>query len=675
MIKTLKRVMSAIAVIFLSALLLLCGGGAFAASADTAGGVRAAYEQSNVWDNLQGATIGGNAFNADDYPASANGKPQLISLVEFCYSIFPEKQGDFGLYIYVYNPQETELDTRARRGSIKFSFGDSSYDSYDLDFLNYSTAEGYGHRFYKFRVVLSSSQRQRILSQSSDTRVYNVSVFTLATASNNLSLATGYKCAQTYTYTGFAPGYGSDQAGGDTLSCIVNGFDKYAELDVKHTVYRPKGDYFEGKQSQLNSCYFRVPEKYFTDYGELSQIVCEWYEYITQPMLVTESDYLYKQFYSLHGADVINFNPDMYFLLFMLGNKDTAWLGPDVTGYKGYFSNYPVFDDFYKVSFPYIEVRDMEKDEVRYDNFAATFYTGKDKSYKERSVSSEELTQQLQANTKVLGGPLINGRYSEALFTGYVNPHHTRGYNKKTIKKDDLLDIFWNVTTKNFWQSAFGGYDVETIYDAVKAIVTLSDDDLAGSDDEIAMRLYVSAGDVADIKSEYAKAKENGERLVLFRFGESDYYSIRTVDSYCSTDTNNADFVLVKDCAEKNRDGKYTGYAAQETVYLDFDIISLWFTADNVETEIPAVASPTDAIGGLTPPLEENYHNEGSKAGIIIAVVVVVVIALVLLISWIVRKNREERPAKPPKERKPRNERPKKERRRDKPDKTQKEKK
>ena len=43
-----------------------------------------------------------------------------------------------------------------------------------------------------------------------------------------------------------------------------------------------------------------------------------------------------------------------------------------------------------------------------------------------------------------------------------------------------------------------------------------------------------------------------------------------------------------------------------QTVYLDFDVISLTFTDENaVEVVIPVVSSPTDAIGGIDPPLAE----------------------------------------------------------------------
>ena len=633
--KALKRIIHIIIAAFLCVVTVICGQGNLSAFADTTDGIRAAYENTNVWDNLQGSIIGGNAFDIEDYPHNENGKPQMISFVEFCYSLYSDKQDDFGLYVYIYNPQDTAFDTNTERNKIQFRCGNLKSAKYTLDFLNYSNKAGYEGRFYKFRIRLSLNERNSILKAlNENSRVYEITEVELVVK----GVVTSYPCGTKYIYAGYVKGYGSELAESDSLICTVDGFDKYVELDVKHTVYRPQGDYYEGKQSQLNSCYFRVPEKYFTDYGELTKIACEWYEYITKPMLVTQTDYLYQRLYNLHGDSVSNFSSDVDFLIMSLSNTDTSWFGKSTHG-LGWTSDVENYDDSYWAWVGFlnlVHVTDAVDPVLRFDNFAGVFYTGRDKSYKDRYVTSEELHEQLLANSEILGAPYLTERYSEKLFTEYVNGDHVRGYNKKEIKKDDFFDIFWNVTTKSMWQTIFGGYDVETIYDSVKAIITLTDTDLNGTDEEIAKRLYVSQGDVKSIKSEYSKAVSRGERLVLFRFGESDYYSIPCVESYCST-TDGSDDNLVKACAKAWLDGDYTAYMAQETVYLDFDIISLWFTADGVETEIPVAMSPMDVISGLAPPLDEDYHNEKEKGILALIFAVVAVIVLIALILLVVK--------------------------------------
>lgn len=629
--KTIKRLTYIIIAALLCVVTVICGQFKLSAFADTTDGIRAAYENTNVWDNLQGSTIGGNAFNIEDYPHNENGKPQMISFVEFCYSCYSDKQDDFGLYIYVYNPQDLAFDTKTERNKIQFRCGNLQSAKYTLDFLNYSNKAGYEGRFYKFRIRLSLNERNSILkSLNENSRVYEITEIELVFKGN----VTAYSCGTKYTYSGYVKGYGSELAESDTLSCMVDGFDKFIELDVKHTVYRPQGDYFEGKQSQLNSCYFRIPEKYFTDYGELSKIACEWYEYITKPMLVTQTDYLYQQLYNLHGDSVKNFDARMAFLLISLSNTDTSWFGKETHG-LGWTANIEMKDKYSWIFQGSVE--DAIDPAIRFDNFAAVFYSGSNKSYKDRYVTSTELQNQLLANSEILGAPYLTERYSEKLFTEYVNRDHKRGLNKKEIKKDDLFDVFWTETVKGMWQNIFGGYDVNTIYDSVKAILTLNDTDLSGSDEEISKRLYVSQGDIKSIKAEYSKAVSRNERLVLFRFGESDYYSIPCVEAYCSSSTDKADDKLAKDCYDDWHDGNYTAYISQETVYLDFDIISLWFTADGVETEIPVVHTPTDVISGLTPPLDENYHNNKEKSILAVIFAIVAVFILVGLIYVVVK--------------------------------------
>ncbi len=82
---------------------------------------QANYESTNVLDNLNGSTIGGKTFDIVDYPHDDNGRPQIISFVEFCYSYYADKQADYGLYVYVYNPQDIAFDMATERNKIQFT--------------------------------------------------------------------------------------------------------------------------------------------------------------------------------------------------------------------------------------------------------------------------------------------------------------------------------------------------------------------------------------------------------------------------------------------------------------------------------------------------------------------------------------------------------------------------
>ena len=80
-----KRFLYALLSLVLCVVTVFCGQVTLSAYATTDESVQATYENTNVLNNLKGATIGGKEFNLADYPHNSDGKPQVISFVEFCY--------------------------------------------------------------------------------------------------------------------------------------------------------------------------------------------------------------------------------------------------------------------------------------------------------------------------------------------------------------------------------------------------------------------------------------------------------------------------------------------------------------------------------------------------------------------------------------------------------------
>lgn len=152
--------------------------------------------------------IGGQPFDLEDWQYNERGKMQIISFVEFCYSFYEAKQDDFGLYIYVYNPQGLAVNTSSELNKIQFTYGSNAgYAKYPLEFLNYSTEAGYEGLFYKFKISLTPSQKKSILSGvEQNARVYTVTGFEVSVGGS----VTEYAVGSTYTYSGFSEGYGSE---------------------------------------------------------------------------------------------------------------------------------------------------------------------------------------------------------------------------------------------------------------------------------------------------------------------------------------------------------------------------------------------------------------------------------------------------------------------------------
>lgn len=587
------------------------------------GGIAEEYERSNVLDDLKGSRIGGKEFDPKDYASVAGKETQVLALVEFCYSSDPERQSDFGLYLYVYNPQKIRFQNNPQTNKANLSFGNSErYDKYPLQFLNASGAEGYEELFYKYKILLSEAQKKTALGQlSASERSYHLSEIELAAEGAGTASAIGVE--KSFYYKGFVEGYG-DGAGLTSQEEAL----EVLPLKVHHTTYRPMGDYHNGKQSQLNSCYFRMPEKYFAENGRIKSIECEWYEYNTKPILVTQDPYLYEKLHALHGGSNQSFSEDQNFLIMAWGNEDVDPVGGKAAVYLMYFSDVDVSGHF--VTWDWDDWRIMEGgiDEEGYvDSFSAVFYAAD--SYEERFVSSEELEDAFRENSEILQGEQVNG-FSLSLFTEYLNLNvgHTIGYNKKTIGKDEQFTTFWERTTKSLWQEWFGGYDVETFEDKYRAFVTSKDEDfdLTGTDEQISKRLGINVGDVADFKKEYDLAQRNDERLVLFRFSAGDYFAAPCTESYKPSSSDSGD--LVDDVDVKYIRKEYTSYVAIEPVFLGFDIISVTVLNDLEEFTIPVVMSPQNVFPPVSPPLKEDYHT-GCTTPTVFKIVLTVLVAIV----------------------------------------------
>lgn len=102
---------------------------------------------------------------------------------------------------------------------------------------------------------------------------------------------------------------------------------------------------------------------------------------------------------------------------------------------------------------------------------------------------------------------------------------------------------------------------------------------------------------VSDVERLRAAYETEDEVLVLFRFATSDYYAEEAdLIDYSQSSFGNA----------RIRQGE--AYIAQESVFLNFDVIQLTFNDSGDMTIIPVVANPIDIIDPITPP--PDFSNE-----------------------------------------------------------------
>ena len=577
-----KRFLYVLLTAVLCVVTVLCGQGNLSAFADTADSVQKVYESTNVLNNLKGSTIGGKEFDLEDYPHNSNGKPQIISFVEFCYSYYAEKQADYGLYVYVYNPQDVAFDMSTVRNKIQLTYGaKQSYSKYVLEFINYSTEAGYEGRFWKFKVKLTDGHRSEILREvEENNRVYKISGIELSVKSN----VTEYPCGQTYTYKGYALGYGSELATSDTLSCNVDGFVKQLSLDVRSTYYRPKGSNGSAnKQDTLHSVYFSVPNAIIDEYGEMTAVHATWLNAYTAPIFVSGNRDYYNEFMKVVGQEV---SGDY---AFHTNGQGRYWGGFYFAKYSHGYNYSGTENDLSKLKYAFY----AENGDADTYTLPAELLIGDSKSNKKGWF---------ETYSEKFGGTKVNNRYSAELFDKVDSE-----FTDVNITDKDTFKLTSVTTSQNLWQKMWGTSTSYTNTYNMSAIQKVTQDDIdnALSASEFCDDFFIAESDYNDFRDYVKAAKNKKETVYLFRYYQSEYFAVELVEGKYKTGLH---METIGDMTRPVYGTYFTdtdtnAYLCQMWVQLDFDIIDLTFTKDGVETVIPVIMSPMDIVADATPPL------------------------------------------------------------------------
>lgn len=126
--------------------------------------------------------------------------------------------------------------------------------------------------------------------------------------------------------------------------------------------------------------------------------------------------------------------------------------------------------------------------------------------------------------------------------------------------------------------------------------VTSEDIAMASSVKGFCSAHYIDDGDYDEFRAFVSRSEANNETTYLFRYQQTEYVSNEATE-----------YERIKDKAMFGDFGSYkaidtNAYFAQEWVQLDFDVIDLTFTKNDVKTVIPVVMSPIDIAADVTPP-------------------------------------------------------------------------
>lgn len=617
------------AIAFSAALAFSTNVSALSAFADD--GVKAlALDNTDVLNDL-------SDINFDELAQASLTEIRVLRFME--YGFTTANDDAYGLYVYLYNPLGLELSGRAGAhvANVATEYDEKgepvAYENVTLKLLDTSARAGTG-TFHKLRIVgdvvdelYDHARTSQLNEQERRYDVAGVQLWQKGFASGDLdaslstvgadlgAIKTGvkdYDVGMTYTFTGFAQGYGPGASKASTLKCSYTELATI-ELDLQHTNYRAGAGATSLYQDEINSVYFSIPEEVFAAYGDLTAISAEWYEYKTQPILITTDPNAYGALDDFIGKDLSEFDnpPDWRILwdLQMISNVDGIPIIPYFKAGKTYnVAKDITLKDFYN----YSEIRTKGAEMV--SRFDWLFDAAKD--HPDLKISRAEIENYAGWYTKKFGGETVAGagqEYSAALFASEIdadrqqyltNPEDKRGHMQMTIRADDkknLIEDRWS--SMSFWNKLgvlFGWVENAGYTEKYDPIVTYTEEEYRAakedpSDADFCKKLLISEEDYkggdgknnATSFAEYADAAfKKNHRLVLFRFAQTQYYSSAAVFDYMGN----------KELSDID------GYVSQKTCFLNFDVISLTFEKEGVQTILACVADPIDIFNGTTPP-------------------------------------------------------------------------
>ena len=497
---------------------------------------------------------------------------------------------DYGIYFYIYNPEGTAFETGTGDNTVNMAISFNAagepdgYANLSLTFIDRTD----DHRYYKFRLTDAELMYEYAKSYSSQRgcRRYDVAGMQLLPYDENLPH--DYATPATYTYTGYAKGYGDDVFAESTLECVYTERKVIQLGNLQHTYYHYPQD--TENFAEMKTVYFSIPNEVLDYYGALYSIQAEYYEYDLQPAVVVESDNVYNEFEQYIGVTLPD--PDVNDLeyLFYVSEIENGATVPITV--EWYYGNYV---GAWLNAFPGSQPC---------DKLILLFNSPGDVD--EYTISQNALLNAMEEYTEEFGQGNAYGGFNDDLFLS-----DSAGYGGATqidISGDDLFDLEGFDTgneLENFFWKLFYGYDNPPIQD-IDPIYPVQERDLYLSD--ISNELYIAPQDEADFIVYCKEQMEHDRTVYMFRYKVDDY-----VDKQAWVTPTNGDYWVVDEPAS----------ARYVTVDLGFDIISLGFKTDKGLTIVPVVSDPINVIPDLEPG-KEILDNTNDVSWLTIVLVLVI---------------------------------------------------
>lgn len=612
-IRTLVTLLVFVTLAFLSFQIISSGLVAYAGDKDLK------FDNTSILEDLYGSKDEqGNEFDLSNYPVDKKGELQFYTFLEYGYSYYENVQENFALYLYLYNPQQlnfsTYLDSNVVRMGTSFKknsegeFVASDFEDFNIVCVSKTTGD-YANLFYKFK-VLDPSKKLLATAQKYESengcRRYDIAGVYLKTDKSDVTLDTNI--GRSFKCSGYMATYGENANNPSTFVCNV---DVLETLDLK--VYQTS--YLTGVSSagayhhnNVSSVYFAIPQRVFDKYGSLWEIYAQWYECKTAPILVTSNQTLYQKalvnnhyslsasasdgdFYDKDVDYIFQYGAFPYYLSDGNGTIDSCtyeWAYnrrsySKNTGYQStktrtvttncYFLPFVFYSPSYTDSGAFNVINkqtvagDVTSSLIRdyIQNYASSNYVPWHTS---RNLPSELFVNEVDSTRSAKGIQVGLNK----IRTNLQDSFDLKSYNSNHTWWDKLSEYGWSYPKDEALDESHT--NVSPFEEVKKASLSSS---------SIASDLLINENDVTSFKSFCNESYGKNEVPYLFRFAVSDYTS-RPITS-CTTSGSNDD-----------------SYLAQETVFFDFNIITMTFKGEEDYYTLAVMHTPVDVISGIKAP-------------------------------------------------------------------------
>lgn len=541
-----------------------------------------AFDTTAVEEDLKGVDL-----SAYGYDPSA--VPQLINFSEYCFAKDILDCGNFGIYIYVYNPTGEKVSEREGANVLNMateyasdSGNPSRYDNMPLVYCG-ATDSGL---ILKFRVfddsgkILGNARKRHAKDGERRYDVAGLQIWRQGAAEPIKDYTVGY----TFYFSGYSKGYGGDDEE-STLECLCESTLTLSNIEVHSTTYRPEGtNGTKETQDLLTSVYFSLPN--YVEYrgeridirekfGKLYGVHAQWIEAVTKPILVTGTREVYKGLSPYIGTQIDVFNAEIPY-----GFCTDMELHNYGQGAYEY-----VAENIYNVNYfkdGYLETGEAlvgDRLETLYWIFPADFSAN---SADTHTVLSEEIENYAKRYSKDHTDYIAGTTYSKDLFDSWGELKDETLYAYQT---KDLT----SVTSNENWLLDYFGFKNKTDFSVpvIQEIINCE------SAEQVSEEYFVDEKSFETIKKEFEREDRT---LYVFHFAVDDYTAKEATQFYVEQG-------MFGDYYQRKLDTN--AYLAQATTYLNFDVIDVTLMDENgKESVLGVISDPIDIFPPLTPPLD-----------------------------------------------------------------------